>query len=83
MDPQLRDKARVLVRSGALPCKQQERTWAGRGLGFECSLCGQLIRRDQVEYELQFASDGEQKPRLHRFHVACVPIWELARREDC
>lgn len=83
MGSELRDRARALVRSGALPRVQQERTWAGRGLGSECALCGERITREDVEYELEFVLDGGEKPHVYRFHASCLPVWELARREDC
>lgn len=82
MGSELRDRARALVRSGALPCVQQEDTWAGPGLGFECSLCGEPITRAQVEYELRFVLDGGEKQQVYRLHVACLLAWELARHED-
>lgn len=45
-----------------------------------CTICGQRIARDQVEYELEFSHDGAN-PGLDRFrlHLRCFSAWEMER----
>jgi hypothetical protein len=42
------------------------------------SVCGEPIKRDEVELEIQFAYDGPT-PGLERFHVQvrCFAAWEF------
>ena len=60
-----------------------DRTWGGPGVGAPCSVCGEPIKRDQLELETQFAHDGSN-PGLDKFHihVRCFAAWELERRQD-
>jgi hypothetical protein len=55
----------------ALPYKEPMRTWAGRGTGALCSLCGLPIMAHDIEYEIEQADS----PAL-QFHVQCYRVWE-------
>jgi len=57
--------------------------WGGQGLGDRCVICGELVTRDQLELEIQFARDGvwSDVDGFH-VHVQCFAAWELERRQD-
>jgi hypothetical protein len=77
---QVRELARAAIRANKLPRQDPDRTWGGNGMGMPCTICGQPITRDEVEYELQFRHDGPE-PRLDRFHLhlRCFAAWEMER----
>jgi|SRR5437667_4501766 len=76
----LREKAREAVRTGKLPDRRPDRTWGGPGVGAPCSVCGRPVSRDELEFEIQFAHDGDN-PGLDKFHVhiRCFAAWEFER----
>ena len=76
----LRAKAREAVRSGKLPSRRPDRTWGGPEVGATCTVCGEAITKDQLEFKVQFAHDGSN-PGLDKFHihVRCFAAWVLER----
>jgi hypothetical protein len=72
---ELRLEARRRVDRGMLPCRPQDRMWAGSGAGLPCSLCDRPISPEQIEYELQFAANPSRL--TYRFHRICHEAWEL------
>jgi hypothetical protein len=79
----LRDKARAVVQSGNLPRRRPDRTRGGPGVGAECAVCGLPVAQDELEFEIQFARDGDN-PGLDKFHVhvRCFSAWEFERRSS-
>jgi hypothetical protein len=77
----LREKVRSIIREGKLPSRAPDRTWGGPGVGAECAVCGLPVRRDELEFEVEFAHDGRD-PGLAKYHmhVRCFAAWELERR---
>jgi hypothetical protein len=77
----LREKARAVVQSGKLPSRRPDRTWGGLGVGASCTICEPPVTQDQMEFEIQFARDGDN-PGLDKFHVhiRCFAEWEFERR---
>ena len=54
--------------------------WGGPGVGERCAICGELITRDQLELEIQFARDGAASdPDTFHVHVRCFAAWEFER----
>jgi hypothetical protein len=53
----VREKARDALRSGKLPRRNPDRTWGGLGVGAMCTICDLPMRRDEMEFEIQFARD--------------------------
>jgi hypothetical protein len=60
------------------------RTWAGHGSGATCSGCGQSIRPQEIEYEIELPASGAERPQRYqpgsdgkslRFHFACYRNW--------
>jgi len=55
----------------------------GPGVGARCTVCGEAVTKDQMEFEVQFARDGDN-PGLDKFHVhvRCFAAWEFERDRD-
>jgi hypothetical protein len=75
----LREFARLAIRKGTLPRRDAARIWAGPGLGAFCSVCEKPVTQDQLEYELEFAQDGDPSLNKLHFHLRCFAVWELER----
>jgi hypothetical protein len=80
----LRAKAREVIRAERLPNRRPDRTWGGQGIGVPCTICGEPVTRNQLEFEIQFTIDGGTEPGLERFHihVRCFAAWEFERSGD-
>jgi hypothetical protein len=76
----LRAKAREVIRTEKLPSRRPDRTWGGPGVGAPCTICGEPVTTDQMEFEIQFSFDGGE-PGLDKFHVhiRCFAAWEFER----
>jgi hypothetical protein len=59
-EPILRAKAREVIRTGKLPNRRPDRTWGGPGVGASCTICGEPVTKDQLEFEIQFSPRWEQ-----------------------
>lgn len=80
LEPTLRDKAREAVRSGSLPARFPSRVLGGPGSGQACVLCGEQIRRYQMEIELEFTiQDAPSRTAKYRLHPLCSVAWESER----
>ena len=79
-EPILREKARAAVRAGKLPARRPDRMWGGPGVGADCAVCGRPVTPDEMEFEIQFARNGDN-PGLDKFHVhiRCFAAWEFER----
>jgi hypothetical protein len=78
MENVLLEVARQKLRAGDLPCGHHK-TWGGRGAGYPCALCGEVITPQGIEYEVEHRNP----PRMQRFHARCFWVWEHARAEEC
>jgi len=79
-EARLREQARVAIRSGKLPPRSPDRIWGGPGVGAGCLICERPVSKDELEFEIEFARDGDS-PGLDKFHlhVRCFAAWELER----
>ena len=77
----LREKARAVIQNGKLPSRAPDRTWGGPGVGAPCVICELPVRPNEMEFEIQFARDGDN-PGLDKYHVhiRCFAAWEFGRR---
>jgi hypothetical protein len=78
----LREKAREVIRTGKLPQRRPDRTWGGPGVGDACAICSLPVRRDELEFEIQFARNGqgvEAGLDKYHVHVRCFAAWEFER----
>ncbi len=57
--------------------EQRLRTWAGHGSGALCNGCGQTIREQEIEYEIEMPQ-GSAVTTLH-FHFSCYREWAKRR----
>jgi hypothetical protein len=84
MDEQMvRAKVREVLQAGKLPNRRPDCTWGGPGIGAPCTVCDLPVTSDQLEFEVQFAHDGDT-PGLDKYHVhvRCFAAWEFERRRD-
>jgi hypothetical protein len=82
-EPRLREQARAVIQSGKLPSRSPDRTWGGPGVGAACSVCEKPVTKDQLEFEVQFARDGDN-PGLDKYHVhiRSFAAWEFERNKQ-
>ena len=78
----VRMKAHVAMQSGKIPSCPPDRTWGGPGVGAPCAICDLPVKRDELEFEIQFAFDGAV-PGLDKFHLhlRCFAAWEFEREK--
>jgi hypothetical protein len=77
----VRDAVLETIRSGRLPDRCAERTWAGRGCGASCVVCSRPIDPGELEYELEFITADDAKPAVYHVHNVCYWAWETERRK--
>ena len=77
----LHEKARTVIQKGKLPSRRPDRTWGGPGVGAPCAVCDLPVRPTEMEFEIQFARDGDN-PGLDKYHVhiRCFAAWEFERQ---
>jgi hypothetical protein len=77
----IRANARAVVLAGRLPSRRPDRTWGGPGVGAPCTVCELSVEPSQMEFEIQFAWDGDN-PGLDKYHlhIRCFAAWEFERR---
>jgi hypothetical protein len=59
-----------------VPYQEPVRTWAGRGTGVPCNLCGTPIKAQDIEYEVELLSPASGDLRGLHFHFNCYRAWE-------
>jgi hypothetical protein len=77
---QVAQRIRERLRSGELPRKPHERMWGGPGSGLPCRGCGDVIRADEMEIEVQFRNPTGFT--AHRLHTRCFAVWEIERHGE-
>lgn len=75
LEKQLRLVARERIARGELPDHSPSRTWGGDGSEQPCALCDKLIRRENIELEVEATVDGAL--RVFHFHNFCHSLWQL------
>ena len=73
----LSEKAREAIENGKLPTRSPDRIMGGPGCGDACAICGESLRRNQMELEPEFRQDGEAA-EVHKYHLhpRCFMAWE-------
>ena len=84
-EPILRQKAREAILSGRLPVARPSRTVYGHSAGATCVVCGDPVRRGEMNYELEFRASpppdaGPEVRRCH-LHHRCFVAWQFERTE--
>jgi PAS domain S-box-containing protein len=63
---------RARIKDGRLACNPPGHVRGGQGTGDLCDLCGESIRPDKIEFEVQLIA---ARPLTHRFHLRCYEVW--------
>lgn len=71
------EAARQAIRAGKLPSRPPDRTWGGAGSGCPCAICGHPVTPDEVEIELEFATESGRSDHGFHVHQRCLSAWEL------
>ena len=76
------EPAQTVIQSGKLPSRAPDRTWGGPGVGAPCSVCEKPVTKEEMEFEIQLARDGDNS-WLDKFHVhiRCYAAWEFERNK--
>jgi hypothetical protein len=73
----LRETARALIQTGTLPNRRPDRMWGGPGAGANCVICKSPVERHQLEFELEFAGNGDGVGvNKYHVHIRCLAAWE-------
>lgn len=79
----LRERALGAISASKLPNRPPDRCWAGPSSGACCVICGQWVKADEIEFELEFATaDDGNRHESHHVHRGCFVAWDSARREQ-
>ena len=73
----LRQKARDAIMAGRLPTCSPTGVWGSPGTGKTCAVCGQVIGRDGLGFELEFDGDDVAGRQVHNVHIWCFAAWEF------
>ena len=81
-EARLRQQASDAIQTGKLPAHSPDWTWGGPGVGAACAVCSLPVTKEQLEFEIQCARDGDN-PGLDKFHVhvRCFAAWEFERNK--
>jgi hypothetical protein len=72
----LRQRARELLKLGALPTDEPSTLLGGNGEGQNCSLCGCPVESSEMEFEFSVGTT------VYRFHLACHTAWQSECADD-
>ena len=76
----LREKARAVIQGGKLPNRHPDRMWGGPGVGADCTICNAPVKRDELEFEIEFARDGDDSADgTYHVHIRCFAAWQFER----
>ena len=70
-EPELRSLVRERIAGKTVPVELVTAVYAGYGNDHLCCICGEAIRRSQIEYDVR-ESDGHLA-----FHMTCYALWQL------
>ena len=73
-DIELRDRIRRWIDEGRLPVLLPDKICAGYGSGSNCPACEQPITSSQIEYDVEYPSNGTP---LLSLHLGCYVLWQI------
>jgi hypothetical protein len=79
-DVELRDRIRSWIDEGRLPVLLPDRISAGYGSGSKCPACEQPITSGQIEYDVEYPSNGT--PSLSLQQIECVNRTRKERKDS-
>jgi hypothetical protein len=81
-EPRLREQARAVIQSSKLASRNPDRTWGGPGVGAPCSVYEKPVTKEEMEFAIQFARDGDNPgPDKFHVHIRCYAAWEFERNK--
>jgi hypothetical protein len=76
----LRRRACEAMQAGRLPNRPPDRMWGGPGNGGTCVVCGEVLERTGMAFDLEFGVEGALPPHVnYHLHVRCFAAWEFER----
>jgi hypothetical protein len=75
LSPEQHQRILEAIDSGRLRLDPPQKMYAGHGDGTECAGCGEVIDRQQVEWEATYPNG-----QAYRLHVGCAGVWDAERR---
>ena len=76
----LRRLARDAVGEQRLPPRRPDRMWGGPGNGQRCAICTEVLDREEMGFDLEFAGAGPAGSAInYHAHVRCFAAWEFER----
>ncbi|HKZ05199.1 MAG TPA: hypothetical protein VJU81_06985 [Methylomirabilota bacterium] len=80
---ELLEKGRKAVEEATLPLRRPDRIWGGPGEGAECSICRTAVKREELEFDVEFHANGDGRgPERHHVHLRCFAVWDTERQRD-
>lgn len=75
------EKAHEVIQTGKLPNRPPDRMWGGPGVGADCRICNVPVKRDELEFEIEFARHGNDGTLdTYHVHIRCFAAWERERQ---
>jgi hypothetical protein len=75
-DQELREMARMAIRSGKLPDRLPERSWGVQGASACCSVCGIGLLSHEAALEIEFPTiEGACETESKHLHARCFAAW--------
>jgi hypothetical protein len=72
----LHERVREALQAGELPRQRPDNTWAGPGVGADCTICRAPVTPTEMEYELEFVRGGDEPGRdRYHVHIHCFLAW--------
>jgi hypothetical protein len=54
--------------------------WGGPGVGAHCTICNAPVKRDELEFEIEFARDSDDPgASTYHVHIRCFAAWQFER----
>ena len=72
---EVRELIRLRLRSGQLPHTGKHEVFGRKGDGLPCACCDQLITPQQIEHDVEFASDLGTLSTMP-MHAYCYHAWQ-------
>src|SRR5688500_6311457 len=80
-DLTLRYKVLEAIRAGRLPGHRPEHTWGKRGSSKGCAVCGESSPVEEVEWELEYATGGNDTGQNgYHVHPRCFRTWHFEQQ---
>jgi hypothetical protein len=76
----IRELTRRIIKREGIPNRPPDQIWGGYGTGLPCAICDLPVRKDEMEFELEFVVDSaELCVAVYHLHNGCFTVWESER----